>query len=125
MNIKYGFTLLAALLVFSMLVIPTPAYAATVTECQAQIESLRAQTQQATFVGKNADKDQAGLLAKLDNASTKLAAGNNTDAIQKLTDFRDRITLLVEQSKINNDDGVALITGADQAIACIQSLDVS
>jgi hypothetical protein len=53
------------------------------------------------------------------------AAGNTTDAIQKLTDFRAKVTQLDEQAKISHPDTVTLITGADQAIACIQSIGTS
>jgi hypothetical protein len=119
---KYVLTLVATLIILSMLVIPSPAYAATVEECQAQIDALRVQTQETTFLGQNATKDQAGLLAKLDTGSTKLAAGKNADAIQKLTDFQVRVTQLEEQGKVSDADAVTLISGADQAIACIQSL---
>ena len=113
--------LVAAWLLLSMLP-AILAQAATVTDCQAQIEALRMQTQQATFTGQHAAKDQLGLLEKLDTASAKLAIGKNADAVQKLTDFRNRVTLLDAQGKIDYEDALVLINGADQAIACIQSL---
>jgi hypothetical protein len=48
-----------------------PAQAQTVEECQAQIAALRRQTEEATFIGQNAAKDEAGLIGKLDGASVK------------------------------------------------------
>jgi len=122
---KYVFTLVATSIVLSMSVMPTPAYAATVAKCQAQIDALRVQTLQMTFIGQNAAKDQAGLLAKLDNASTKLAARNTPDAIQKLNDFRAKVTQLEEQAEIGDPDAVTLTTCADQGIGCIQSIGTS
>jgi hypothetical protein len=84
---------------------------------------LRGQTENATFIGQNAAKNEAGLLAKLDNASDKLAEGKNADAIQKLTNFRDTVAALNAQGKINPDDANTLIIGANDAIACITAVD--
>ena len=109
-------------LLASLLLAGAPAGAATVQDCQAQIDTLRVQTQGATFIGQNATKDQAGLLGKLDAASTALAAGKNADAIQKLTDFRTKVAQLDAQGKIGHEDAVVLIQGADAAIACVQGL---
>jgi len=104
----------------------SPAQAETLTDCQAKIDVLRAQTEDATtttFFGQNAEKNRAGLVAKLDDASAKLADGKNADAIQKLTNFRDTVALLNTQGKIDPDDANALILGADDAIACIRALE--
>jgi hypothetical protein len=102
----------------------SPAQAETVTDCQAKIAALRGQTENATsFLGKNAAKDEAGLLLKLDNASAKLAEGKNADAIQKLTNFRDTVAALNAQGKIDPEDANTLIGGANDAIACITALD--
>jgi hypothetical protein len=104
----------------------SPAQAETVTDCQAKIDVLRGQTENATtFLGKNAADDEAGLLLKLDNASAKLTEGKNADAIQKLTNFRDTVAGLNTQGKIkiDPDDANILISGANDAIACITALD--
>jgi len=81
------------------------------------------QTQSATFIGQNAEKNETGLVAKLDNASLKLAEGKNADAIQKLRDFKNTVTALNAQGKIAPVDAQTLIGGADDAIACITALD--
>lgn len=122
---KLILTFVAVSVVLSMLLTAAPAQAATITECQLQIDALRTQTQQATFTGQNAAKDQAVLLNKLDTASAKLAAGKNADAVQKLTDFHDKVTLLDAQGKLNHEDALVLINGANQIVACIQSLTAS
>ena len=101
----------------------SPAQADTDPDCQAQIEVLREQTQNATFFGQNAEKNRLGLLTKLDNASVKLAEGKNADAIQKLTNFRDTVAALNTQGKINPDDANTLIIGANDAIVCITDVD--
>ena len=82
----------------------SPAQAETVTDSQAKIDVLREQTLNATFFGQKAETTKTGLVAKLNEASVKLAEGKNADAIQKLTNFRDTVTALNAQGKINPDD---------------------
>ena len=94
-------------------------------ECQAQITALRQATETATFVGQNAEKTRTGLLGKLDAASADLTVGKNTDAIQKLTDFRTKVEQLNAQGKIAPANAATLITGADNAILCIQSIGIT
>jgi hypothetical protein len=104
----------------------TPGVAAeSVAECEAKIEALRAATKSARFSGQNAAKDRAALLGKLDSASAKLGQGKFEDAIQSLTQFREKVVSLQSQGKIDPDDANALIAGADDAITCVQSLIVA
>jgi hypothetical protein len=98
------------------------AAAESADDCHAKIATLRVLTENATFIGQNAAKDKAGLLGKLDSASAKLAEGKFADAIQALTQFHDKVATLQSQGKINPDDANALIAGATDAIACVQSL---
>jgi hypothetical protein len=99
-----------------------PAHAQSVDECQADIAALRVQTQNATFIGQNAAKDQAGLIGKLDSASAKLSQGKFQDALANLQSFRAKVVTLDQQGKIDHEDALALIAGADEAIACVQDL---
>jgi hypothetical protein len=111
------------LLVLPVLVFPLPASAATtVADCQAKITNLRAATLSATFVGQNAEKDQAGLVDKLDSATTKLDQGKFADALQALVQFRDKVSTLQAQHKIVAGDADPLIAAANDAIACVQNL---
>ena len=102
-----------------------PTQAQTVDECQTKISELRTATLNATFTGQNAEKNRAGLVAKLDSASAKLKEGKNQDAIQKLTNFRDTVTALEAQGKIAPADANNLVEGAEAAIACIQGLETT
>jgi hypothetical protein len=117
MGILLGLVLSALLWVAAQ-----PAHAQTVDECQADIASLKVQTQNATFIGQNAAKDQAGLIGKLDSASTKLSQGKFQDALANLQSFRAKVVDLDEQGKIDHGDALALIAGADEAISCVQGL---
>ena len=118
--------LLALVLSALLWVAAQPAHAQTTTaECQTKIANLKVATQNATFIGQNAEKNRTGLIGKLDQASRKLAEGKNQDAIQKLTDFRTAVESLLAGGKISDEDAATLIAGANDAIACIQELDTT
>ena len=104
----------------SLLTLVAPARAQTAAECQPRISVLREATVSATFTGQNAAKDQAGLIAKLDSATSKLEQGKISDAVQALTQFRDKVVTLQAQGKIDAGDANTLIAGADDAIACLE-----
>jgi hypothetical protein len=72
-------------------------------------------------------KNRAGLLDKLDNASRELDRVKLCDTIGKLTDFRYKVNQLIASGSINTDPtagttGQDLVDGANEAIACVQSL---
>jgi len=101
--------------------------ARTMQDCQGLIAGLRADTAAVVITGKSAEKDRAGLLGKLDNASDALARGKFCTAIQKLVDFRNKVNQLIAAGKINSDPNVGvtgqnLVDDANEAIACIQGL---
>ncbi|HKU78064.1 MAG TPA: hypothetical protein VJR02_29380 [Pyrinomonadaceae bacterium] len=101
--------------------------ASTVSECQALIAALRTDTESVVIVGKNAEKNRAGLVSKLDGASVSLDRVKLCDALRKLTDYRNKVNQLIVSGSINADPAVGvtgqdLVNGADEAIACVQSL---
>jgi hypothetical protein len=69
-------------------------------------------------------KDVGGLVAKLDAASAKLAAGKNTDAVAKLVDFQTTLNTLATAPKPKVDPAVAqaLSAEAQGVIVCINEL---
>jgi alkyl sulfatase BDS1-like metallo-beta-lactamase superfamily hydrolase len=114
--------LLAALLLLSAIGTGA-ASATTVNDCQTQLATLRADTVAAqTSFTNQADFD--GLVAKLDAASAKLAAGKNGDAVQKLVDFQSTLNALATAAKPKVDPGVAqsLIAEAQGVIDCINAI---
>ena len=115
-----------ALAVPSLLIAPG-ASASTISECQALIASLRTETESVAITGRNAEKNRTGMLGKLDNASTALDRVKLCDAIRKLDDFRVKVNQLIAAGNINTDPaagvtGQDLLDGANEAIACIQTL---
>lgn len=115
--------LLGLLMSVLLWAVDSPAHAQSDDECQAEIAELRAQTQNATFTGRNAAKDEASLIGKLDSASAKLSQGKFDDALANLQSFRAKVETLDQQGKIDQQDAESLVAGADQAIACVQDLD--
>ena len=71
-----------------------PANAQSADECQADITALSVQTENATFTGQNAAKDEASLIGKLDSASVKLERGKYDDAPANLESFRANVDTL-------------------------------
>jgi hypothetical protein len=118
---------LAALaLALSPALVVRQASASPVQDCQGLIVALRADTEAVIIVGKNAEKNRAGLLNKLDGALTALERGKLCDAIGKLTDFRNKVNQLIASGSINTDPAVGvtgedLVNQATDAINCINA----
>lgn len=110
------------------------ANANTISECQTLIANLKAETLSVQITGKSADKDRAGLVGKLDNASFALDQAKFCDSIQKLNDFKQKVNQLIAAGRINQNPtdaagnpqvtGTQLLADADAAINCINGLQV-
>jgi hypothetical protein len=116
-----SFVLLTVLL--AMVVGVSPASAATVDECRAQLATLQDDTAAAAASFTNA-KDVNGLAGKLEVAGAKLDAGKNADAIQKLVDFQSTLGGLAAAPKPKVDPAVAevLVAEAQGVIDCVNAL---
>lgn len=104
--------------------IAVPTHASTAQDCAGLIAALRADTEGVVITGRNAEKNRTGLLGKLDGASDALARGKFCTAVQKLTDFRNKVNQLIASGSINNDPNVGttgqdLVDDANAAIACV------
>jgi hypothetical protein len=102
------------------------ARAETISDCQALIDQTSSDLAGVTIGGNNPEQTRASLQSKLTGASTKLDEGKYQDAIDKLVDFRTSVEKLAAapKPKISPEDAALLITDANNAIACIQSLIV-
>lgn len=96
----------------------------SVADCKADIASVEQAVGEVTFLGRQADKDRAGLLGKLQDAQVKLDDGKFADAIGKLTDFRETVIALRDAAKpkLSADDAQKLLDAVDLAIACINAI---
>jgi len=127
MKKKISFAAIAFAL--AMLVAAPMAQATTITEVQAMIASLKTKTETVAISGKQADKDRAGLLAKLNEASLKVDQAKFCDAIAKLNDFKASVNHLITVGRINQDPalgttGTELLADADATIAALNELQV-
>ncbi len=113
---------LVAALAFVGLAVGT-ASATTAEDCQSQLATLRSDTvaAESSFTNKNSF---TGEVAKLDDASTKLAEGKNADAVQKLVDFQSTLNSLATATKAKVDAGTAqtLSGEAQVVIDCINAI---
>ncbi len=96
----------------------------SVADCKADIASVEQAVGEVTFLGRQADKDRAGLLGKLQDAQVKLDDGKFADTIGKLTDFRETVIALRDAAKpkLSADDAQKLLDAVDLAIACINAI---
>lgn len=120
-------SVLGALAGASLMFAVGAASATTIPECQAQIAALGEKTADATFVGRNSEKDEAGLLQKLSDASLKLGLGKFADASKKVTQYRDKVEdELCPAGKIVDNAEVTcqmLIDGANGVLTCISQIN--
>lgn len=103
------------------------AHATTITELQAMIATLNTKTTNVIISGKQAEKDRAGLLEKVTEASLKVDQAKFCDAVAKINDFKNRVNALIASGKINQDPalgttGTELLADADAIIAGLNDL---
>ena len=118
------------MIALSLLLIPSAAQATTVDECQAAISALKDQATNIVITGKDAEKiekDRAGLLGKLDQASLKLDQAKFCDVLQKVGDFQSKVDQLVKAGEINADPLAGttaedLLSAAADVMTCVRAL---
>lgn len=111
----------AALFGGSMLIAAGAASATDIRECQDLITALQGQTAGAEFTGKNAAKDEAGLIAKLGEANSKLGVAKLTDASQKVGDYLSKLeTLKVTAASFYTTGD--LTRGGYEVLGCIADI---
>lgn len=124
-----GLGILAGLALLMLVLMATaPAKAEPVDKCQAEIGEARAlltDKSNPDYVDSFAnEKDQTGLVGKLDSASEKLSPsqGKTQDALTNLVSVRDKVGVLVEQGKLGRADADVLLAEVNQAITCVEGL---
>lgn len=122
MKITRLLVVLAALLSLNAVSAGT-ASATTVDECQSQLVTLRDATLAAQTSFTN-QKSVEGLVAKLEDASAKLAAGKNADAVAKLVNFQTTLNTLATAPapKVGPAVAQALSGDAQGVIVCINQI---
>lgn len=102
-----------------MLLAARPANA-DIPTCHQLIQALREATAGVTI----SEKDRATLQSKLTDADVKIDEAKFCDALQKLNEYRDKVNSLLNapKPKISQEDASTLLTGVNDAIACVQDL---
>jgi hypothetical protein len=99
------------------------ASATTVDECHGQLMTLRDDTlgAQTSFTSQ---EYVGGLVAQVDAASAKLAAGKTTDAVGKLVDVQTTLNALATapKPKVDPDVAQALSAEAQGVVVCINEI---
>lgn len=92
--------------------------------CHQRIAALRAATESATFEGRNAVHDLAGLLDKLSAAGLKLEEDKLADAVQKVEEYIAKVLTLTAGEKLllGEPPHPDLLLGASGVRACIASV---
>jgi hypothetical protein len=98
----------------------------TLEECQAeiaQVKSLLTDRTNPNYVDSFTNKkDRTGLIGKLDSASTKLSRGKTENTLTNLTSFRDKVSELAAQDKLDEADAEVLNREINDAIARVAAL---
>lgn len=92
---------------------------AAVADVTCDFDELATQTGDATFGGRNADKDEDGLLAKIAAAETKFSVAKAIDADGKLADYQAKVEQLRAAGKLVESEAVALLDLAAQTRECV------
>jgi hypothetical protein len=126
-RVGIGISLLVGLTLSLLLwVSASPAQAEPVEDCQAeiaQVRSLLTDRYNPDYVDSFTNaKDRTGLVGKLDSASTKLSRGKTDDALVNLTSFRDKVSDLAAQDKLDDADAEVLNSEINDAITCVEAL---
>ena len=90
--------------------------------CGEELNAVGDAIDAADFLGNNADRDKANLLAKLQAAADKIGAGKFDGAISKLENISSKATALANAPKPKLDDASSITTAVDAAIVCIEGL---
>jgi predicted S18 family serine protease len=102
----------------------TPAGATTISECHDTINVVRGELAGVEIGGNHPVQTRASLDSKLDGADLKLEQGKFYDALQKLTQFRDKVLSLQSEGKITDGTSTVadLLAEANNAITCVNNL---
>jgi hypothetical protein len=109
--------ILLILILASLLMVLYSSKADAQTVCQAELGDLRTAINSATFVNES---DQVKLIAKLDNAESKLSEGKTADAVAKIGDIRSAVAKLADGGKVDDEGARAIDDAAVAAIECLE-----
>ena len=124
------FILAAAFVMFVLAVATTARAQTTVDECISRIVVVHGDLDTVNIGGRNSSQTYDSLSSKLQGAIRKLGEEKNTDALQKLQDFKTAVEAMAgaRKPKLSASDADLLLNGAagddgvNGAIACVALL---
>ena len=113
---------LAGILLVSAVVAGAPAANAdTVATCGDQLTQLRSDVLVVPITSGKVDKERAGLVKLVDDATTLVNVGKTADAIVKLTNLQTKVDELATAGRISPESAALLTADISSATACLSA----
>ncbi|MFE5671579.1 hypothetical protein ACFQ58_08215 [Agromyces sp. NPDC056523] len=97
------------------------ANADTVTACGEELSQLGSSVGSVTITGGKVDKERAGLVKLVDDASDLADAGKTADAVVKLGNLQVKVDDLAAADRISAESAALLTTETANATGCLSS----
>ena len=100
----------------------TPATAAMTTACGEVIAVLRDAVVTVPISGGKVDKERAGLVKLVDDATALVAVGKTADALVKLANLRTKVAQLAAAGRVGPEFAAPLTSDIDAASECLSAV---
>lgn len=113
---------LAGVLLVSAVVAGAPAANAdTVTTCGDQLTQLHSDVLAVPITGGKVDKERAGMVKLVEDATTLVTVGKTADAIVKLTNLQTKVDDLAAAGRISGESAALLTADISSATECLSA----
>jgi hypothetical protein len=113
---------LAAILLVSAVVAGAPAANAdTLTACEGQLTQLQGDVLTVPITGGKADKERAGLVKLVEDATALVDVGKTGDAVVKLTNLQTKVDDLAAAGRISGESAALLTGDISSATECLSA----
>ena len=113
---------LAGILLVSAVVAAAPAANAdTVTTCGDQLTQLRSDVLAVPITSGKVDKERAGMVKLVEDATALVTVGKSADAIVKLTNLQTKVDDLAAAGRISGESAALLTADISSATECLSA----
>ena len=113
---------LAGILLVSAVVAAAPAANAdTVITCGDQLTQLRSDVLAVPITSGKVDKERAGMVKLVEDATTLVTVGKTADAIVKLTNLQTKVDELAAAGRISGESAALLTADISSATECLSA----